>query len=98
MQTEKYQELKNKAFQAKTKDQWDAVMEEIKEAVADDKNAATALRNYCKQILPKKKEYWAKYPKKQGFQAAPKMMFSPETDKAIGDLARALTKYFEKKL
>ena len=64
MEKEKYQELQNKAFQAKTQDEWNNIMIEIKEATEGDDNARNKLREYCLKILGKKKEYWEKFPPK----------------------------------
>lgn len=93
MQREEIQKMKDKAFQARSEKEWNDVMLAIKEAVAADENAASLMRNYCKTLLPKKREFWAKYPSKNQFQAKPKMMFSEDTDRAIGELARSITKY-----
>lgn len=60
MEKERLQELKDKAWQTKNQTEWDGVMQEIKQAVEGDNYAATSLRNYCKQILPKKREWWQK--------------------------------------
>lgn len=60
MEKERLQQLKDMAWQTKSQSEWDGVMMEIKDAVEGDNYAATALRNYCKQILPKKKEWWQK--------------------------------------
>ena len=97
MDTQKYKELKDKAFSAKTEEEWKVVIEEIRAAVVNDQPAEEALRNYCKSLLAKKKEYWQKCAKKPQFQAKPKTMFSEETDKAIGDLARELTQLIREK-
>lgn len=94
MQKEELQGWKDKAFKTNSKVEWDAVMQEIKEAVEGDKYAAETLRNYCRALLTKKTDYWSRRAQnKPSFQAKPKMMFSEETDKAIGDLARSLTNY-----
>lgn len=98
MERTELQGWKDKAFQSRSKEQWDAVMQEIKDAVKDDEKARDNLRDYCSKILPRKKEFWAKYPKPNGYQAKPKMMFSEDTDKAIGELAKALTAYINKQI
>lgn len=98
MERTELQELKDKAFKTNSKVEWDAVMQEIKNAVEGDKYATETLRNYCKALLPKKTEWWSKKAQnKPSFTAKPKMMFSEDTDKAIGELAKALTKYLNSK-
>ena len=98
MENSKFKELKDLAFAAKTESEWKQSMETIRQAVVGDTAAADALRKYCQGILPRKKEWWAKQANKPKFNAAPKMMFSAETDKAIGQLAAVLTKYINMKI
>lgn len=98
MEKERLQELKDKAWQTKTQTEWDDVMQEIKQAVEGDNYAATALRKYCKQILPKKREWFEKAANRPQFTAKPKMLFSEDTDKAIGELAKILTEFIKKKM
>lgn len=97
MENNLYKQLKDKAFQTKNEDEWRVAMQEIAAAVKNDPAAAEALRKYCAGILEKKRVYWEKTKSKQ-FQAKPKMLLSPETDAAIGDLARALTAYLQRKM
>lgn len=98
MEQTKFQDLKDKAFGAKSEIEWVQVMQEIKTAVVGDDKAADAIRDYCKKILPKKREWWSKQSDKPKFNNTPKMLLSPDTDKAIGELARTLTKYLEFKM
>ena len=88
MEKEKFQELQNKAFQAKTQDDWNNIMIEIKESTEGDENARNKLRDYCLKILPKKKEYWEKYPPKE------KKQYPIKNSHIFQDsLAEALTEY-----
>lgn len=59
------QEFQNRAFQAKTKEEWKQVLAEAKEACIGDENAYIYLKNYFTKILGRKKEYWEKYPPKE---------------------------------
>ena len=61
---EELQKWQNKAFEAKTKEEWEKVLGECKQACDGDENAYLYLKNYFLKILPKKKEYWEKYPQK----------------------------------
>lgn len=58
------QEFQNRAFQAKTKEEWINVLTEAKQACVGDENAYNYLKNYFTKIHAKKKEYWEKYPPK----------------------------------
>lgn len=98
MENNLFKQLKDKAFQTKSKEQWDAVMNEIAAAVVNDPAAAEALRKYCSGILEKKRVYWEKTKNRPAFTAKPKMLLSPETDAAIGELARTLTAYLQHKM
>lgn len=62
---EELQEWQNKAFQAKTQEEWKNILSECKSACSGDINAYNYLKNYFLKILPKKKEYWEKYPVKE---------------------------------
>lgn len=60
--------LRTKAFEAKTQEQWRNVMQEIKETLDqdnEDEKTREYIRNYCNNLLEKKKAYWAKYPPKE---------------------------------
>ena len=59
------QEFQNRAFQAKSREEWKQVLTEAKEACIGDENAYIYLKNYFTKILPRKKEYWEKYPPKE---------------------------------
>lgn len=59
------QDYQNRAFQAKTKEEWKQVLAEAKEACIGDENAYIYLKNYFTKILGRKKEYWEKYPPKE---------------------------------
>lgn len=65
MQKELLQEYQNRAFQAKTKEEWVSVLTEAKQACVGDENAYIYLKNYFTKILPRKKEYFEKYPPKE---------------------------------
>jgi hypothetical protein len=64
MEKEQIQDWQNKAFQAKTKDEWKQVLGECKKACEGDEKSYLYLKNYFLKILPKKKEYFEKYPPK----------------------------------
>lgn len=90
MDKEKFEEIKNKAFQAKTQDEWNNIMIEIKNATENDEQARTKLREYCLKILPKKKEYFEKYPPKE------KKTFPIKSSYIFQDnLANALAEYIQ---
>lgn len=66
MTKEVMNELRNRAFQAKTQEEWKKVMEDIKNVLEnEDDNTKNYLRQYCGNLLQKKKEYWAKYSPKE---------------------------------
>ena len=66
MTKEVMDELRNRAFQAKTQEEWGKVMEDIKNVLeGEDDNTKNYLRQYCGNLLKKKKEYWSKYPPKE---------------------------------
>lgn len=98
MENNLYKQLKDKAFQTKNEDEWRVAMQEIAAAVKNDPAAAEALRKYCAGILEKKRVYWEKTKNRPAFTAKPKMLLSPETDAAIGELARTLTAYLQHKM
>lgn len=64
MEKNEINEWQNKAFQAKTKEEWTQVLTECKTACSGDEKAYNYLKDYFLKILPKKKEYWEKYPPK----------------------------------
>lgn len=65
MEYEKIKTYQNRAFQAKTKDEWKQVLAEAKQACIGDEKAYLYLKNYFTKILPSKKDYWQKYPPKE---------------------------------
>lgn len=66
MTKEVMDELRNRAFQAKTQEEWGKVMLDIKNVLeGEDDNTKNYLRQYCGNLLQKKKAYWAKYPPKE---------------------------------
>lgn len=66
MTKEVMNELRNRAFQAKTQEEWTKVMLDIKNVLeGEDDNTKNYLRQYCGNLLKKKKEYWSKYPSKE---------------------------------
>lgn len=95
MNREQMKEWKDKAFQTKNEAEWKETMQAIKVAVESDDYARQAMRTYCSNLLQKKREYWAKQKNKPQYQAKPKMMFSDDTDKAIGEFFRAATIYLK---
>ena len=84
------QEYQNRAFQAKTKEEWKQVLTEAKQACVGDEQAYLYLKNYFLKILPKKKEYFEKYPPKE------KKTFPVKNSFIFQDnLAEALTEYIK---
>lgn len=66
MTKEVMNELRNRAFQAKTQEEWTNVMLDIKNILeGEDDNTKNYLRQYCGNLLKKKKEYWSKYSVKE---------------------------------
>lgn len=64
MEKNEINDWQNKAFQAKTKDEWTQVLTECKQACSGDEKAYLYLKNYFLKLLPTKKQYWEKYPPK----------------------------------
>ena len=83
-------DFQNRAFQAKTKDEWTKVLTEAKQACEGDINAYNYLKNYFTKILPKKREYWEKFPPKEKKQFPIKSSFIFQEN-----LANALTEYLQ---
>lgn len=87
------QEWQNKAFQAKTKDEWKQVLTECKTACEGDENAYNYLKDYFLKILPKKKEYFEKYPPKdkRTFPIKQSYIFQDNLANALTEYIRILT-------
>lgn len=87
------QEWQNKAFQAKTKDEWKQVLTECKQACEGDENAYNYLKDYFLKILPKKKEYFEKYPPKdkRTFPIKQSYIFQDNLANALTEYIRILT-------
>ena len=97
MEQQLYQKLKDDAFQAKTKHEWDIAMQNIKDSVANDEPARQSLRKYCVALLQKKKTYWEKQKARPQWTAKPKPpVFSDETQHAIQRMCNAIAAYYEK--
>lgn len=94
------QEWKNKAFQAKTKDEWKQVLTEAKEACIGDENAYNYLKDYFLKILPKKKEYFEKYPPKEKrvFPIKQSYIFQENLANALANYIEVLTLEKKKQL
>lgn len=92
------QEFQNRAFQAKTKEEWKQVLAEAKEACIGDENAYIYLKNYFTKILPRKKEYFEKYPPKEKKQFPQKITYLLQDDlaKTLNEFLKLLI--MEKKL
>lgn len=65
MVKEEIHNWQTKAFQTKTPDEWKQVLGECKIACEGDEKAYNYLKDYFLKILPRKKEYWEKYPPKE---------------------------------
>lgn len=88
MEKDEINQWQNKAFQAKTPDEWKQVLTECKTACSGDENAYNYLKNYFLKLLPTKKQYWEKYPPKE------KRTFPIKQSYIFQDnLANALTEY-----
>lgn len=99
MTKEVMDELRNRAFQAKTQEEWGKVMEDIKNVLeGEDDNTRKYLRQYCGNLLQKKKEYWSKYaPKeKKTFPVKNSFIFQDNLAEALAEYITVLT--LEKKL
>ena len=98
MEKEELQEWQNKAFQAKTKEEWENILRECKTACSGDLNAYNYLKNYFLKILPKKKEYFEKYPPKdkRTFPIKQSYIFQENLANALAEYIHVLT--LEKKL
>lgn len=90
MEKEQIQEWQNKAFQAKTKEEWETVLSECKSACDGDEKAYLYLKDYFLKIFPKKKEYFEKYPPKEKKQFPIKQSYIFQEN-----LANALTEYIQ---
>jgi hypothetical protein len=86
-------EWQNKAFQAKTPDEWKLILTECKTACSGDINAYNYLKDYFLKILPKKKEYWEKYPpkEKRTFPIKQSYIFQDNLANALAEHIRVLT-------
>ena len=84
------QEYQNRAFQAKTKEDWTQILNEAKQACEGDEKAYNYLKDYFLKIWPRKKEYFEKYPPKEKKQFPIKNSFIFQDN-----LANALTEYLQ---
>lgn len=100
MEKEQINEWQNKAFQAKTKDEWTQVLTECKSACSGDEKAYNYLKDYFLKILPKKKEYWEKYPPKdkKQFPIKQSYIFQDNLANALADYIQVLTLEKKKQL
>lgn len=88
MQKDEINQWQNKAFQAKTPDEWKQVLTECKTACSGDENAYNYLKDYFLKILPKKKQYWEKYANREKKVYPQKITYLLQED-----LARTLNEY-----
>ena len=93
MVKEEIHNWQNKAFQAKTKDEWKQVLTECKSACEGDEKAYNYLKDYFLKIYPKKKEYFEKYPpkEKQIYPIKNSYIFQDDLANALADYIRVLT-------
>lgn len=86
-------EWQNRAFEAKTEADWKQILGECKTACSGDINAYNYLKNYFLKILPKKKEYWEKYPpkEKRTFPIKQSYIFQDNLANALAEYIRVLT-------
>lgn len=93
MTKEQIQEWQNKAFQAKTKEEWTQILTECKQACNGDIKAYNYLKDYFLKIFPKKKEYFEKYPpkEKRTFPIKQNYIFQDNLANALAEYIRVLT-------
>lgn len=93
MVKEEIQNWQTKAFQAKTQDEWKQVLGDCKQACSGDEKAYNYLKDYFLKILPKKKEYWEKYPpkEKKQFPIKQSYIFQENLANALAEYIRVLT-------
>ena len=98
MEKEQINEWQNKAFQAKTKEEWTQVLRECKQACEGDEKAYNYLKDYFLKILPRKKEYFEKYPPKdkKQFPIKKTVLIDEQLSQKIGQYVDLLI--LEKKL
>lgn len=65
MEKTELKQWQDKAFQAKTNEEWTQVLTECKTACSGDEKAYNYLKDYFLKIWPRKKEYFEKYPLKE---------------------------------
>lgn len=101
MTKEVMDELRNRAFQAKTQEEWKKVMEDIKNVLeGEDDNTKNYLRQYCGNLLEKKRAYWAKYPQKEKktFPVKNSFIFQDNLAEALAEYIKVLTLEKKKQL
>jgi hypothetical protein len=90
-------------YKAKTQDEWETEMRKlIPLKVEAQKNGWTDWLEAVQKRVDKQRQfkqpYWEKMKNKNQFQSKPKMMFSEETDRAIGDFFRIASEYLKLKM
>lgn len=90
-------------YKAKTQDEWETEMRKlIPLKVEAQKNGWTDWLDNVQKRVDKQRQfkqpYWERLKNKNQFQSKPKMMFSEETDKAIGDFFRIASEYLKLKM
>lgn len=90
-------------YKAKTQDEWETEMRKlIPLKVEAQKNGWTDWLEAVQKRVDKQRQfkqpYWERMKNKNQFQSKPKMMFSEETDRAIGDFFRIASEYLKLKM
>lgn len=90
-------------YKAKTQDEWESEMRKlIPLKVEAQKNGWTDWLEAVQKRVDKQRQfkqpYWERLKNKNQFQSKPKMMFSEETDRAIGDFFRIASEYLKLKM
>lgn len=90
-------------YKAKTQDEWESEMRKlIPLKVEAQKNGWTDWLDNVQKRVDKQRQfkqpYWERMKNKNQFQSKPKMMFSEETDKVIGDFFRIASEYLKLKM
>lgn len=90
-------------YKAKTQDEWESEMRKlIPLKVEAQKNGWTDWLDNVQKRVDKQRQfkqpYWERMKNKNQFQSKPKMMFSEETDRAIGDFFRIASEYLKLKM
>lgn len=96
-------EILDRMYAAKTEDEWKSIMKQLTplKEIATERGDNKWLESVQKRVDKQrqfKQPYWERLKNKNQFQSKPKMMFSEETDRAIGDFFRIASEYLKLKM